>query len=69
MMPILLLGILSLNGCGSTRAIFVETGSIARIGPDVKGKVYVKVDGQWVLTDSRVLIPEGYYIVPPKDNN
>lgn len=47
----------------------METGSIARIGPDVKGKVYVKVDGQWVLTDSRVLIPEGYYIVPPKDNN
>ena len=44
----------------------METGSIARIGPDVKGKVYVKVDDKWVLTDSKVVIPEGYYIVPPE---
>jgi hypothetical protein len=53
-------------GCGSTRAIFVETGSIARIGPNVEGRIYVKVDGRWVLTDDTVKIPEGYYIVPPE---
>jgi len=56
---------LCMIGCGSTRAVFVESGSIARIGPDVEGRVYVKVDGQWVLTDDEVVIPEGYYIVPP----
>ena len=45
----------------------MESGSIARTGPDVEGRVYVKVDGAWVLTDSSVKIPEGYYIVPPEN--
>ena len=47
----------------------METGSIARIGPDVEGRVYVKVDGQWTLTDDKVHIPEGYYVVPPESGN
>ena len=67
MLLILFSASLCMIGCGSTRAIFVGSGSIARIGPDVEGKIYVKVDGQWVLTDKNVAIPEGYYIVPPKN--
>lgn len=53
-----------MTGCGSTRVVFVEKGSVARIGPNVEGRVYVPVNGEWVLSDDKVTIPEGYYVVP-----
>ena len=49
-------------GCGTTRTIFVDGSSdLVRIGPDVKGRVYVRVDGEWILGKNRVQIPEGWY--------
>jgi hypothetical protein len=27
--------------------------------------VYALVDGEWVLSENRVTIPEGWYCVPP----
>lgn len=47
-------------GCGATRAVFIHSGDLIRIGPNVKGRVYVLKNGEWVLT-KRVTIPEGWY--------
>ena len=59
---ILILVSLLLVGCGSTRVVFVDTQSnLIRIGPDVSGKIYVKKNGEWVLSKNKVKIPEGWY--------
>ena len=49
-------------GCGSTRVVFVDThAQMVRIGPDVKGKVYVLKNGEWVLSKNKLHLPEGWY--------
>jgi len=50
---------------GCNRAVFIPESSPIRMGPSVKGKVYLLLDGQWTLTDNQVQIPEGWYCVPP----
>lgn len=52
------------TACGP-RTILVRESSPIRIGPDVKGHVYVRENGEWTLSANRVEIPEGYYLVPP----
>lgn len=52
------------TACGP-RTILVRESSPIRIGPDVKGHVYVRENGEWTLSSNRVEIPEGYYLVPP----
>lgn len=61
-------GVLALafaSGCGS-RAVFIPDQSPVRVGPAVKGKVWMLVDGVWTLSSNAVEIPEGMYIVPPR---
>lgn len=53
-------------GCGSGRTVLVSEDSPIRTGPDVAGRVYQMVDGEWQLSGNRVAIPEGWYIVPPR---
>lgn len=54
--------ILSVSGCGTTRVVFVrESADVVRIGPDVKGKIYFRKDGEWVLSKNKVTLPEGWY--------
>ena len=49
-------------GCGSTKVVFVDThAQMVRIGPDVKGKVYVLKNGEWVLSKNKMHLPEGWY--------
>lgn len=36
-----------------------------RIGPDCNTKVYTLTETGWELSPNSVLIPEGWYIVPP----
>ena len=38
-----------------------ESADVVRIGPDVKGKVYFRKDGEWVLSKNKVTLPEGWY--------
>lgn len=52
------------SACGP-RTILVRESSPIRIGPDVKGHVYVRENGEWTLSSNLVEIPEGYYLVPP----
>lgn len=53
-----------LTACGP-RTVLVRESSPIRIGPDVKGHVYIRENGEWTLSANRVEIPEGYYLVPP----
>jgi hypothetical protein len=49
-------------GCGSTKVVFVDTqAQIVRIGPNVKGQVYVLKNGEWVLSKNKMTLPEGWY--------
>lgn len=41
---------------------------LIKIGPGVMGRVYIKTDNKWVLSDNEVLIPEGWYAAPLSDN-
>ena len=53
----------SVTGC--TRTILVPEASPIRIGPETRTRVYVLDGGEWVLSENRVMIPEGWYCVPP----
>jgi hypothetical protein len=52
-------------GCGS-RAVFIPDQSPVRLGPGIKGRVWMLVDGQWTLSANSIELPEGMYIVPPR---
>lgn len=53
-----------LSGCAA-RTILVPESAPIRIGPETRGRIYAREDGEWVLGDNRVTIPEGWYCVPP----
>ena len=49
-------------GCGTTRVVFIKTDSdVVRLGPDVRGKVYFRKGGEWILSKNKVTLPEGWY--------
>ena len=50
---------------GCSRVVLVTEASPIRIGPDCRTQVYTLIDGEWRLGDNRVVIPEGWYVVPP----
>lgn len=52
-------------GCGSGRTVFVPEESPMRTGPDSRIRVYHRVGGEWTLSQNRIVIPEGWYLVPP----
>lgn len=39
-----------------------ETTGVLRLGPDVRGHVYVLTGGEWVLSRNKVKLPEGWYV-------
>jgi hypothetical protein len=58
----LVLGLMS--GCGS-RTVFIPEDSPIRLGPNAKVRVYTLQQGEWVLSNHLVPLPEGWYCVPP----
>lgn len=50
---------------GCNRAVLIPESSPTRVGPSTQGQIYMMVDGKWILSDNKVQIPEGWYIVPP----
>jgi hypothetical protein len=50
---------------GCNRAVLIPESSPIRVGPDCQTKVYSLISAEWVLTDNKVVIPEGWYCVPP----
>lgn len=53
-----------MNGCGS-RTVFIPEDSPIRLGPNTKTRVYTLQQGEWVLSNHQVGLPEGWYCVPP----
>lgn len=48
------------------RIVLVSEASPTRIGSKVYGRLYtLGADGSWTLSDNEVLLPEGWYLVPP----
>lgn len=60
----IVLALVSAIGCAS-RTIFVPEESPMRAGPHAEMRVYHRVDGTWVLSNNRIQVPEGWYLVPP----
>jgi hypothetical protein len=57
-------------GCGGPRVVLVPTTTgVVRLGPDVKGHVYVMTGGVWVLSRNRVKLPEGWYVTDLNDES
>ena len=54
------------SACAAPRTVLVEPGQPVKIGPSVKGKVYVLTDKGWELSANAVQIPEGWYALPPE---
>lgn len=50
---------------GCSRTVLVSEGSPVRMGPDATARVYALVDGEWQLSQNKVTVPEGWYLVPP----
>ena len=38
-----------------------ESADVVRLGPNVKGKVYFQKNGEGVLSENSVEVPEGWY--------
>jgi uncharacterized protein YceK len=53
------------SGCGSSRTVFVPEESPMRTGPNSSMRVYHLVNGEWTLSNNRIPVPEGWYLVPP----
>lgn len=53
-------------GCGS-RTIFVPESSPMRIAEPngVRMRVYHRVDGVWTRSENSIVVPEGWYLLPP----
>ncbi len=54
----------SVAGCGA-RTILVPEAAPVRVGPDTRARVYTRINNDWVLSDNRVQLQEGWYLVPP----
>ena len=69
-LPLLFLvscGMLGLTGCltSGKKAVFIQpSDNLVRIGPNVKGRVYVWDGKQWELSRNKVTIPEGWMAGP-----
>jgi hypothetical protein len=35
------------------------------VGPSASMRVYTMQKGEWILSDNKVTVPEGWYMVPP----
>lgn len=64
--PICLIVLAGAFAGGCSRAVLIPESSPTRIGPDARSQVYyLDVSGDWKLSDNRVTLPEGWYLVPP----
>lgn len=61
----LLCGVLA-SGCVSGKTVLVPEDTPVRTGPNVKGRVDFRLDGEWRLTEKDLVIPEGWYVIPPR---
>lgn len=52
------------SGCATNRTVLIDAATdVVRIGPGMRGRVYVWRDGGWQLS-GKVTLPEGWYAGP-----
>lgn len=51
------------TSCATKTVVLDSQADVVRLGPDVRGKVYVWQAGCWTLT-RKVTLPEGWYAGP-----
>lgn len=51
------------TGCATRTIVLDRNRDVIRLGPDVRGTVYVWRDGAWTLS-GKVTLPEGWYAGP-----
>ena len=56
--------LLCASGCATKTVVIDSRADVVRLGPDVRGTVYVFRDGAWTLT-GKVKLPQGWYAGPP----
>jgi hypothetical protein len=64
-MFLLILGSVSVIGCGSTRAVFVGStarNDLIRVAPNVKARAYIWDGSEWILSKNKIEYPEGAYV-------
>lgn len=52
-----------LTSCATRTVVLDRQNSVVRLGPDVRGHVYVWDQGAWTRT-GKVTLPEGWYAGP-----
>lgn len=55
--------LICMNGCAARTVVIDSQSDVVRLGPDVRGRVYVWRDGGWQLS-GKVTLPEGWYAGP-----
>ena len=59
----IVLGVILLAGCTGPRVVFVPSAKApVRVGPGMRGRIYIWNEKNWELSRNRVPVPEGYYI-------
>lgn len=58
--------LLCASGCATKTVVIDSRSDVVRLGPDVRGKVYVWRDGAWTRT-GKVTLPEGWFAGPPPE--
>lgn len=62
--------IMCATACGTTKVVFVDTqADLVRLGPDVRGTVYVNRGGEWIKSKNKVTLPEGWVAGPLPKND
>lgn len=51
------------SGCATRTVVIDRQSDVVRLGPKVRGRVYVWKDGAWTLS-GKVTLPEGWYAGP-----
>ncbi len=65
LMTLLCVGLVIACASGCTRTVLVAEASPIRVGPDCHARVYTFVENEWRLSSNLLVIPEGWYCVPP----
>lgn len=55
--------LISASGCATKTVVLDSQADVVRIGPGVKGRVYIWQNDAWTLS-GKVTLPEGWYAGP-----
>jgi len=61
----ILLGVVACaSGCVRQRVVLVPPGEPVQLAEDVKAFIYIEVKGERIKSEQRVILPEGWWVLP-----